>query len=112
MITLSKDFDFQLSEEVDRYFNRNNWNGRFRKFKESHKESSDKAIAYMQKRGISEAVCREYEITSKDKQPEKHGNGILSDDTLVFDDSDFELAKSQHCDLQNYCNHRCDHRAV
>lgn len=70
MITLSKDFDFQLSEEVDRYFNRNNWNGRFRKFKESHKESSDKAIAYMQKRGISEAVCREYEITSKDKQPE------------------------------------------
>ena len=70
MITLSKDFDFQLSEEVDRYFNRNNWNGRFRRFKENHKESSDKAIEYLESRGISEAVCRRYEITSKDKQPE------------------------------------------
>ena len=68
MITLSKDFDFQLSEEVDRYFNRNNWNGRFRKFKEAHKDSSDLAIEYMKSRGISETVCREYEITSKDKQ--------------------------------------------
>jgi len=70
MITLSKDFDFQLSEEVDRYFNRNNWNGRFRKFKETHKASTDKAVEYMKNRGISEAVCREYEITSKEGQPD------------------------------------------
>jgi len=68
MITLSKDFDFQISEEVDRYFNRNNWNNRFRKFAASHKESTSKAIEYMQSRGISEKVCKEYEITSKDGQ--------------------------------------------
>ena len=68
MITLSKDFNFQLSEEVDRYFNRNNWNGRFRKFKEGHKESTNKAIDYLKSRGISEEVCRAYEITSKEDQ--------------------------------------------
>lgn len=68
MITLSKDFNFQLSEEVDRYFNRNNWNGRFRKFKEGHKESTNKAIEYLKSRGISEEVCRAYEITSKEDQ--------------------------------------------
>ena len=65
MITLSKDFDFQISEEVDRYFNRNNWNGRFRRFAAGHKESTDVAIRYMQSRGISEEVCKKYEITSK-----------------------------------------------
>ena len=68
MITLSKDFDFQISEEVDRYFNRNNWNNRFRKFAASHKESTDKAIEYMKSRGISEDVCKKYEITSKEGQ--------------------------------------------
>lgn len=68
MITLSKDFDFQISEEVDRYFNRNNWNSRFRTFAAKHKESTSKAIEYMQSRGISEKVCKEYEITSKDGQ--------------------------------------------
>lgn len=66
MITLSKDFDFQISEEVDRYFNRNNWNGRFRRFAAGHKESTDKAIEYLKGRGISEEVCRKYEITSKE----------------------------------------------
>ena len=68
MITLSKDFDFQISEEVDRYFNRNNWNNRFRTFAAKHKESTDKAIEYMKSRGISEEVCKQYEITSKDGQ--------------------------------------------
>ena len=68
MITLSKDFDFQISEEVDRYFNRNNWNNRFRRFAANHKQSTDKAIEYMKSRGISEDVCKKYEITSKEGQ--------------------------------------------
>ena len=42
----------------------------------------------------------------------EHGNGVLSDDTIVFDDSDFESAESQYCDLQNYSHHRCDYWAV
>lgn len=68
MITLSKDFDFQISEEVDRYFNRNNWNNRFRRFAANHKQSTDKAIEYMKSRGISEDICKRYEITSKEGQ--------------------------------------------
>ena len=68
MITLSKDFDFQISEEVDRYFNRNNWNNRFRRFAANHKESTDKAIEYMKSRGISEDICKRFEITSKEGQ--------------------------------------------
>ena len=68
MITLSKDFDFQISEEVDRYFNRNNWNNRFRRFAANHKQSTDKAIEYMKSRGISEDICKRFEITSKEGQ--------------------------------------------
>ena len=68
MITLSRDFDFQISEDVDRFINRNNFNGRFRKFRESHKESSGKAIKYLESRGIPKEICQKYEITSKDGQ--------------------------------------------
>ena len=65
MITLSRDFDFQINEDVDRYLNRNNYNGRFRTFKAEHKESTDAAIRYMESRGISKDVCQKYEITSR-----------------------------------------------
>ena len=65
MITLSRDFNFQISEHVDRYYNRNNFNGRFKQFREWHGESSDPAVAFLQKRGISAATCRKYEITTK-----------------------------------------------
>lgn len=65
MITLSKDFNFQLSEDVDRYINRNYFDNRFRKFKSEHFESKDPAIQYMKSRGISENTCKKYEITTK-----------------------------------------------
>jgi len=68
MIVLSRDFNFQISEEVDRYLNRNNYNGRFRKFKESHRESSDRAIEYLDSRGIPKEICQKYEVTSKEDQ--------------------------------------------
>ena len=85
MITLSKDFNFQLSEEVDRYYNRNNFNGRFKKFKDAHRvtESKPAAIKYLESRGISEEVCRKYEVTVKSDQenvlvfPFKDQNGEL-----------------------------------
>lgn len=66
MITLSQDFDFELSEEVSRYFNVNNYNDRFRKFADAHKvhESRPAAIEYMKSRGISEETCKRYEITA------------------------------------------------
>lgn len=68
MITLARDFSsvFDLGNDVRRYYNIDNFNGRFRKFRADHVDSRDPAIAYMATRGISEAVCRKYEITSKE----------------------------------------------
>lgn len=68
MITLSRDFDFKISEDVDRYFNRNNHNDRFRKFKEYRAEVKEPAIAFCTKRGISEDIVRKYGLTTKGDQ--------------------------------------------
>lgn len=94
MITLSRDFDFQLSEDVDRYLNRNNYNGRFRKFREFHAESKDPAIAYLKERGISAEVCQKYEITVKEG----------TDNILVFpfknEKGDLKFIKYRKTDFQ------------
>ncbi len=65
MITLARDFNFDLSEDVKRYYNIQNYNGRFKSFKDAHRvtESKDEAVEYLKSRGISEDVCRKYEIT-------------------------------------------------
>lgn len=83
MITLSKDFNFQLSEDVDRYINRNYFDDRFRKFKSEHFESKDPAIRYMKSRGISENTCKKYEITIK-----KDDDNVL---VFPFKDQDGEM---------------------
>lgn len=64
MITLARDFDFELSENVTRYYNVSNFNGGFKKFKEKHIEVKDEAIKYMESRGISKETCQKYEITT------------------------------------------------
>ena len=63
MITLSNDFDFSLSEDMDRYLNRNGYNNRFRRFKKAQITVKDRAVEYLQKRGISEATVKKYQIT-------------------------------------------------
>ena len=65
MITLSRDFNFSLSDDVDRYYNLNSRNDRFRKFKEFKAVHSDKAVNYCRNRGISPEVCEKYELTTK-----------------------------------------------
>ena len=67
MITLARDFGFQLSDEISRYYNINNFNGKFKTFRDAHKtiEVKDAAVEYMKSRGISEGVTRRYEITLK-----------------------------------------------
>ena len=66
MITLSKDFGFSLSEEVDRYINRDYHNERFRKFKTlEYREPPNKIIEYMGHRGISKATCEKYDLSIK-----------------------------------------------
>lgn len=67
MITLSRDMGFELSEDFLRYYNVDDYNStHFRKFKESHIQSKDVAVDFLKSRGISENVCRRYEITIKD----------------------------------------------
>ena len=63
MITLSNDFDFSLSEDMDRYLNRNGYNNRFRRFKKARITVKDRAVEYLQKRGISEQTVKKYQIT-------------------------------------------------
>lgn len=66
MITLAKDFDFRLSDDVTRYLHRNQYGGKtFRRFEKTEINSDDHAVEFMKSRGISEAVCKKYEITTK-----------------------------------------------
>lgn len=69
MITLARDFGdrFELSRDVTQYYNINNSASQFKRFKDSHRvtESKDRAVEYLRSRGITEAVCRKYEITIK-----------------------------------------------
>lgn len=64
MITLARDFNFKISEDVSRYFNQNDYNGKFRKFAEKHIEVRDNAIEYLKSRGISEEITKKYEVTT------------------------------------------------
>lgn len=68
MVTLAKDFDFSLGNEVDEYYQPKK---QYRKFKKKEKPIEPKleAIQYLESRGISEEVAKEYEITV---QTDKH----------------------------------------
>lgn len=86
MITLAKDFSnvFQISNEVSNYYNIDNSGISYKKFKDAHRitESKDAAVEYMKSRGISEVVCRKYEITTAPDQ----------DNVIVFPFKDEEGA--------------------
>lgn len=61
MITLSKDFNVSLGTEVDEYYSSKK---QFRKIHTRKRpEAKPAAVAYMESRGISEAVTRRYNIT-------------------------------------------------
>jgi KaiC. len=68
MITLAKDFDFFLGNEVDEYYQPKK---QYRKFKKKEKpiEPKPEAIQYLESRGISEEVAKEYEITVQTDKP-------------------------------------------
>lgn len=65
MVTLSQDFDFSLSEEMDRYLNRDGFNEKFRRFKKAHITVKDQAVEYLRSRGISKEITERYQITVK-----------------------------------------------
>jgi len=85
MITLARDFDFQLSDRganvyygIDRRY--------FRKFKKPDKPivPAQLALSYLAERGISEEVARRYSITSQ----EKSGENVV---VIPFVDADGEI---------------------
>lgn len=68
MITLAKDFDFSLGNEIDEYYKPKK---QYRTFKKQEKpiEPKPEAIRYLESRGILEAVAKEYEITVRTDKP-------------------------------------------
>lgn len=109
MITLARDFGFELSEGVVRYYNINNFNGRFKKFKECHRQSTDKAIEYLANRGISESVSKRFEITTaKDRDnilvfPFKNENDELK--FIKYRNMDFVKGETQGS--KEWCEAQC-----
>jgi KaiC/GvpD/RAD55 family RecA-like ATPase len=68
MVTLSKDFDFSLGNEVDEYYRPNKKYKRLKQPKEAIKPKPE-AIQYLESRGISEEVAKKYEITVQTSHP-------------------------------------------
>lgn len=66
MVTLSKDFDFSLGNEIDEFYRPKK---KYRSFKKPVQPIIPKepAIAYLESRGISESVAKRYEITTKNE---------------------------------------------
>lgn len=64
MLTLAKDFDFSLGQNVDEYYRPTK---HYKTFKPTPKIiPKPEAIAYLESRGISSAVAERYEVTDKD----------------------------------------------
>lgn len=64
--TLAKDFNFSLPG-VDEYYGYET--KKYRTFKIEHIESKDEAVKYCKSRGISEEICRKYELTVQKDHP-------------------------------------------
>ena len=67
MVTLSQDFDFSLGTEVDEYFSPKK---QFKTHKRKPTTPTDKAVEYMKSRGISEAITRKYDLTTRTDMPD------------------------------------------
>lgn len=63
MLTLSRDFDFSLGNNVDEYYRPRKKYRSFKKPKEAIKPR-EPAVAYLESRGISEDIAKRYEITT------------------------------------------------
>lgn len=74
MITLAKDFDFSLGNEVDEYFKpkrvfKSKVIASFQKKNAEPIIPKPEAVQYLESRGISEEVAKEYEITVRTDNP-------------------------------------------
>ena len=65
--TLAKDFNFPLGDDVEEYYG--NPRKKYKTYSIKHIEIRDEAVKYCESRGISEEVCRKYEITVQKDKP-------------------------------------------
>ena len=109
MVTLARDFNFELDKNTMIYHNINNYNSRYKSFKPGKRESTDRAVEYLKGRGISEKVCRKYEITTKTDDdgtlvfPFKDENGILT--FIKYRNMDF--VKGESMGAKEWCEPNC-----
>jgi len=107
MLTLHKDFGFDLGTDV-REYERPAYSWRRFKTPEEKRESSDPAIKYLTGRGISEEVARLYEITTKKDAdnilvfPFYNENGEL--EFIKYRKTDFDPKKDKN---KEWCEANC-----
>lgn len=68
MLTLAKDFNFDLGQDVSNHYNLDKAI-KYKRWQLPKQESKDEAIEYLASRGISEDTCRRYRITVKKDAP-------------------------------------------
>lgn len=107
MVTLSKDFDFSLGNQVDEYYKPKKQYRKLKQFKEPIKPK-EPAIAYLESRGISEEVANKYEITTQSNNdnilvfPFFDEKGILQ--FIKYRKTDFDKAKDKN---KEWCESNC-----
>ena len=107
MVTLSKDFDFSLGNQVDEYYKPKKQYRKLKHFKEPIKPK-EPAIAYLESRGISEEVANKYEITTQSNDdnilvfPFFDEKGILQ--FIKYRKTDFDKAKDKN---KEWCEANC-----
>lgn len=107
MITLSKDFDFSLGNQVDEYYKPKKQYRKLKQFKEPIKPK-EPAIAYLESRGISEEVTKRYEITTQSEHdnilvfPFFDEKGILQ--FIKYRKTDFDKSKDKN---KEWCESNC-----
>lgn len=107
MLTLSKDFDFSLGNEVDEYYRPKR---KFQKIKTPKNPIQPKpeAITYLTSRGISEDVIVQYQITVQTAHPnilvfpflDEHGNMQF----IKYRKMDFDKSKDKN---KEWCEPNC-----
>lgn len=107
MLTLSRDFDFSLGNDVDEYYRPKK---QYRSFKTPAKpiEPKEPAVRYLESRGISEDVAKRYEVTTLEKQdnilvfPFYDDKGKLN--FIKYRKTDFDKAKDRN---KEWCEKGC-----
>ena len=107
MITLSKDFDFSLGNQIDEYYKPKKQYRKLKQFKEPIKPK-EPAITYLESRGISEEVAIKYEITTQSNNdnilvfPFFDEKGILQ--FIKYRKTDFDKEKDKN---KEWCEANC-----